>query len=170
MKNLPTLSCAIFAMLILAGHAQADGIRMTADHHFLSGTRCSIVLSAAQIAQLESQRTEDYPLHAAKVDLTADQTHTIQKRTGRTITELDVFEDGWNDCSCGAYNIASRYKPDRLEVTSDHLTDTAVLHLRARAAELYAAKRVHWWQFWHPRFRTYQDAEGQALRESNQPS
>jgi hypothetical protein len=69
------------------------------------------------------------------------------------------------DCGCCAWSVASRYAPDRLEVTLDHLTDTIVLKARVRSLELLKTRREHGWQFWRRRYTGMQDAFEQALRE-----
>lgn len=151
------------AMGICVSNAVADGIEMTRDYHFTSGTRLTIRLSDAQISQLEAQRKGEARLYLAVVTLTPDQTQWIHSRTGRTVTELNVFEQAWSDCGCCAWSIASRFAPDRLEVTSEHLTDTVVLQARALGLELLKKRREHWWQFWRHRYRKDSDAFERAL-------
>ena len=155
----------IVSSLIAFSHVSADGIEMTRDYHFTSGTRISLSLSPAQIAQLEEQRKGVQRLYTARVSLTPDQTTLVHSKTGRTITELNVFELGWSDCSCCAWSIASRYAPDKIEVSSDHLTDTIILKARARGLELLKKRREHWWQLWRHRYVKDQDAFDRALRE-----
>ena len=152
-----SLVTLILSLLCVA--AFADGIQLTRDGHFTTGHRLSLRLTSSQRHQLEQQRKERGSLHDAKLSLLSYQTDYIYQLTSKTVTELNVFEGGYGDCSCCAHNVASRFSPSRVEITTSYLMDTqALIAMRQRmqllAAESrarYEQRRKHWWQLWRPR-------------------
>lgn len=116
---------AILLMLgLMVGAVAADGIRMTEDFHFVSKREgCyTMKLTVAQIAGLEGKREGDKKLYA-KMKLTNEQVALVKAKSGKKVTEVLVFEKGWNDCGCCAQNIASRFAPDQIEVSNSYLVD-----------------------------------------------
>ena len=147
------LTLSLIIIVLQSGRVFADGGPvLTKDFHFISGKRATLMLSANQIAELESQRKGKAVLGSAKLTLTEKQTQDVYAKTNRTVTELKVFEGVWTGCGCCAKSSASRYKPDRVEVSSDYLMDTAELKRWddfAKATQLRQQRsRKHWWQFW----------------------
>ena len=164
MKNsMPRLLVAAAVSMLCLSTALGDGIEMTRDYHFSSGKRVTLRLSKEQITQLEAQRINKSRLYTADLNLTPEQTESIQSRTGMTVTKVKVFEQGWSDCSCFATNIASRFAHDRIEVSSSYLTDSIKLEARALAVKLMEKRRRHWWQFWKRSYRDDQEAFDSAL-------
>lgn len=125
---------------LLFGVALGDGIRMTKDHRFASKreTCHTLMLTVEQIAELEGKRKGEKPIYA-KMKLTKEQAAFVKEKTGKEIVTVLVFEQGWQDCSCCAENIASRYKPDRVEITSRFLVNEA--ELRRREAKWNAMEK-----------------------------
>jgi len=128
------------------------GVEMTADFHFKFGHRYAFKLTPDQVAQLESHRKGKERIYNVALGLTPEQTDYLLLRTGNTVTEFMVFEKGWHDCACHAWNIASRFCATQVEVTTDLLMDTAILKWQ-ETAPIEASppsnnQRKHWWQFW----------------------
>lgn len=101
----------------------ADGIPMTDDFHFKGGTNYTLTLTKAQIDYLESARIDGKLPFPTRLKLTKKQSKTLRKLTNKRVLELNVFEGKYDCCSCCAQNIASRFVPDKLEVSGDLLAD-----------------------------------------------
>lgn len=119
-----TLFVALVTIL-LSGIASADGIGMTKDNRFSfkRETCYTLALTKAQVAELDRTMKEAKQWDVHEIALTKKQTRFLKKKTGKTVTRLNVFENGWHDCSCGAQNIASRFAPDQVEVSNVYLRD-----------------------------------------------
>lgn len=152
MKHLSSLSVLFLASCLSAPMLLADGISMTSDYHFTTGKRYVLDLSNAQIVSIEKQRKGNRRLFDASLDLSPSQILFLKSKTGKTVSELKVFEKGWNDCGCFAWSIASRFSPSKIEVSTDYLVETAELKLREEQQLRYEQSRKHWWQFWRKKY------------------
>ncbi|MFC7339679.1 hypothetical protein ACFQY0_21015 [Haloferula chungangensis] len=132
-----TLVPVLLAVIMTAVSALADGIEMTGGFRFVSGTRLQIRLTAQQIETLEHQRKGEERLYTATLNLNESQSKQVHEKTGKVVTSVKVFERAWSDCGCApcAANIASRFDPNMIEVTSDHLYDTAQVQSWFQAAK-----------------------------------
>jgi hypothetical protein len=101
----------------------ADGVRITDDFHFEHGDRHVIKLTKAQIKALEAARVDGKLPFTTKLKLTDAQQKTLEKSTKKRILEVEVFEGKYTCCGCCAQNIASRFKPDKLELSSSYMVD-----------------------------------------------
>ena len=142
MKLSLAVSVLICALLGFS-KAYADGIPMNKDNRFTTGDRYVLNLTADQIKNLESQRNGENRLYGVKLDLTECQVAFLKEKTNMKVTELSVFEGLWSDCGCCAWSIASRFKPDRVEVSTDHLMETA-----DTKKMLKQMRPKKWWEFW----------------------
>ena len=110
----------VIIMLFLPGIVFADGIPMK-NGHFVGEKTFLLRLTPAQINDLEKRRKGKRQLYDEQFVLTTDQVDEIERRAKKRIKRLVIFEGDWRDCSCHAYNIASRITKGTVEVPVSYL-------------------------------------------------
>lgn len=162
---MPRVFCVLLAFMLGTTLLRADGVELTPEHRFTEGVRTTLSLTSAQMATLNASRASPGRLQHMKLLLTTEQTRRLQAVYGFTVTELMVFEGPYGDCSCCAWNIATRYTPERIEVSSHYLRPTLAVRIERLAIEISIRRRVHWWQFWRPRVTDFRNAQDRARRQ-----
>lgn len=101
---------------------------MTDDFRFKFGERFTLELAKSQVDALEDARVDGELPFPTRLKLTSAQSGQLAKLTNKRVLELKVFEGKYRCCACCAQNIASRFAPDKLEVSGDFLADLANLN------------------------------------------
>lgn len=100
--------------------AGADGIPMK-NGHFIGAKTFTLQLTREQVGALEERRKPRQRLYWEPVVLTEEQTGIVKRHTNKRVKRIWIFEGNWSDCSCHAYNIASRIDKNLLEVPVSYL-------------------------------------------------